>query len=232
MDERGTGITLGLLHERSTLAASLPADLGFLSDSERLRAADFGNVRRREQFLRARWLARCMLAARLGGTPRDWSLSAAASEGPRILSSLPSPLFLSLSHSGGWVGCALAPVPVGLDLETAERPRRIGELARKVCTPGEIAELEMLSGTAQQQAFYRMWTLKEAWFKRAGTGIQLEGMRALKTSLQPSAAAANAATFAQPGLQVAVCADAVEPLTLFAEAATLQRTGWWHCALS
>lgn len=221
-------IRLGLVRDGSPLAATLPADLAFLGIEEQARAAQFTAVRRRQQFLLGRWLVRCMLAQRFGQRPQDWQLSAPASGAPAILSPLPSPLHFSLSHSGDWAGCALAAVPVGLDLETPQRPRRIAELARRVCTPAEQAELATLPAPAQARAFSRMWTLKEAWLKQQGLGI--DSMRMRRLQAQPATGSAvNALTFEnREGLQGALSTDTtVGPLEWFGDAAGLGVSGEW-----
>lgn len=81
----------------------------------------------------------------------------------------------SISHSGHLVVCAVSDGSVGIDVEQI-RPIR-SKLTKKVCTPAELAYLqeapgwgEMLEGEAMAR-FFRIWTSKEAWFKRAGTGI-------------------------------------------------------------
>jgi len=75
---------------------------------------------------------------------------------------------MSLSHSGGHAVCASAPAgwPLGADLENL-RPRDFSRLAQWVCTPQEAAALAALTGPAQCQLFYLLWTLKEAFIKAA-----------------------------------------------------------------
>jgi 4'-phosphopantetheinyl transferase len=182
---------------------------GWLSDSERLRAAAYRAPRRQEQFLASRWLARRLLARRFGGQPMDWLLSATKDAPPRVLSETPEPVECSISHSGDWVSCALAPLPVGLDVETTTRRRPVPELARLVCHPSEQLELANLAESEQLHTFYRLWTLKEAWLKRQGSGIDFSRMRSLRARLE-SREAANALTLTSVDGAVAL-ALSIEP---------------------
>ena len=86
-------------------------------------------------------------------------------------------LHISIAHSGDLVACAIHTAPVGIDAEKL-RPFRAGML-RHVCTEAETAWV--LDGKPLPQGeitdpgmihrFFEIWTGKEAWFKRAGTGI-------------------------------------------------------------
>ncbi len=74
----------------------------------------------------------------------------------------------SLSHSGGHALCVYAPQgwQVGIDLERL-RPRNAMALAQWACNDEEQSVLSHLTGDAQQEAFYLLWTLKEAFVKAA-----------------------------------------------------------------
>ncbi|WP_431049741.1 4'-phosphopantetheinyl transferase family protein [Roseateles sp. L2-2] len=98
-------------------------------------------------------------------------------------STLPSG-HVNLSHSGDWLfagGCAL---PIGVDLEVL-RPRRgdLLALSRQVHGDAQCAEIERLRALGRDDdalaAFYGWWTLKEAWLKCRGRGLDFAQMRAL-----------------------------------------------------
>lgn len=72
----------------------------------------------------------------------------------------------SLSHSGGYWVCAIASVPVGLDLQENRRcPYE--KLANRFFHPQE-REYVSLYG---KEGFYQVWTAKESYVKYLGTGI-------------------------------------------------------------
>lgn len=72
--------------------------------------------------------------------------------------------FVSISHCQDLVACAVAEMPVGIDIEKI-RPVK-PELIGRVCTPEEKAYVG-----ASRERFFEVWTAKEAWFKMQGTGI-------------------------------------------------------------
>lgn len=85
----------------------------------------------------------------------------------------------SISHSGGVVACALSDTPVGIDVEVI-RPIDM-HVARFICTSNDLkflfghmpAEWEFSETTDCNilTRFFKIWTAKEAFFKRNGTGI-------------------------------------------------------------
>lgn len=89
-----------------------------------------------------------------------------------------SQLYISLSHSGDMVACALDTVPVGIDIEKI-RPMDL-RLCRRYFTSEEqafvlqdmaIPEDPVCYDPAVLSRFFEVWTGKEAYFKRLGTGI-------------------------------------------------------------
>lgn len=89
-----------------------------------------------------------------------------------------SPVQFSLSHSGGYVCVALSDQRVGVDLECV-RPIRNG-LPARVLAPEELRQVAKLSD--ETAAFFRFWTLKEAYLKYTGTGLRGD-LRALRFTL-------------------------------------------------
>ena len=89
-------------------------------------------------------------------------------------------LFVSIAHCEDRVVCAADTKPVGIDIEKI-RPIDVASAARHVCAPEELDYLQKDSLTR----FYEIWTGKEAWFKKQGTGIQgLKGVNILSLERQ------------------------------------------------
>lgn len=86
-------------------------------------------------------------------------------------------LHLSISHSGGWVVCAVADVPVGIDLELP-RPVRPGLAARWFDTD------EQALTAHDSSAFFDLWMVKEAVLKETGCGLA-HGLRKVSVALDP-----------------------------------------------
>ncbi|ANN71675.1 4'-phosphopantetheinyl transferase family protein [Bordetella bronchialis] len=107
--------------------------------------------------------------ARSPRAERDWRVSRVLLAQARAAWQDEPPPALSLSHSHGHavVGAAPAGWRIGVDLERI-RPRRVDELARWCCGPDEQAVLAgMRDERRRLQAFYALWTLKEAFIKAA-----------------------------------------------------------------
>lgn len=87
-------------------------------------------------------------------------------------------LHVSISHSAQVVACAVSDKPVGIDIEQIRpiKPR----LCRHVCTPEEMEYVwqgqiptddTLCQDAAVLTRFFEIWTGKEAYFKKLGTGI-------------------------------------------------------------
>ena len=149
----------------------------WLSASEQARIEGFGSEPRRRSSLAGRWLARLLLAPLLQRRPEDIPLQLDA-EGRSSVTGHPG-LHLSFSHSGDWVACAVADVPIGIDIERMRPRGDLLGLAATVCSTAQCEELAALSGEARLRRFYQLWTLKEAWLKCRGRGLDFARMREL-----------------------------------------------------
>lgn len=75
-------------------------------------------------------------------------------------------VFVSLTHSGNFVACALSNKPVGIDLEVKRdfNPR----VLKALCD----AEREFVAKSKDEAtAFLKIWTAKEAYLKMTGEGL-------------------------------------------------------------
>ncbi len=75
----------------------------------------------------------------------------------------------NISHSGSRCICAVADLPVGVDLQEV-RPVRRERLVLRFFTAAEQAEYRALGGT--EDAFFTLWTRKEALGKLTGAGLR------------------------------------------------------------
>ena len=156
------------------------ADLGssLLDGAERARAHRIRHPAERLRFVLGRVLVRRVVGSYLGVAPEDVVVSrrchhCGCERGkPRVAAIGRAPSF-SLSHSGRWVGLAVANADVGLDIE-AVRPGLDGpELASTVLSPGERAVFDRTPPEDRPVAFLRYWTRKEAILKATGHGLSV-----------------------------------------------------------
>lgn len=79
-------------------------------------------------------------------------------------------IHFNLSHSGSLAVCAVADVPVGVDVETIHDH---GDAVAQYCF--QPAELEWLDRAPDRAlAFTRLWVRKESYIKLTGTGLSRE----------------------------------------------------------
>ena len=128
----------------------------------------------REEFLAGRVLLRLLLAAFLRCAPPDVPLALDANGKPCLPEN--AGLHLNLAHSQGLVVVALSRSgPVGVDLEYRNPAFSAAEAVELAAAfaPEELARLKQLPPAEQPDAFYTLWTAKEALAKADGRGLLL-----------------------------------------------------------
>jgi len=72
----------------------------------------------------------------------------------------------SISHSGNYLAVAFDKNEIGIDIEQI---RHIDiKITKKVCTESDLLHIKENN---ELQSFFEIWTAKEAYFKKMGTGI-------------------------------------------------------------
>lgn len=157
--------------------AEAPADIAWLGEHERARLAEISDADRAAQYLAGHCLARQLAAELAGGSAPEWRLVVASDGRRRLEHPQLAALFTSISHVGTSLAVAVGRDALGLDLEAPGRERDWLGLARTMFSP---AELQVVSAAAQadrEAVFLTFWTLKEAWAKRSGRGLQRQAAR-------------------------------------------------------
>ena len=155
-----------------------------LDDDERARLRRMQNPLARLHFAAGRWLARHVLALRLGCA----SAAIEIAMDPRGRPALVAGGFdFNLSHAGSRVVLALSTTRVGIDVETHSRSMRWCAIARRFFSRTEIVALEACAESARRMAFFRAWVRKEAFVKALGTGVAT-GLDRFDVNVGPEAA--------------------------------------------
>lgn len=153
-----------------------PAYLDLLDDAERGRHAGYRREIDRRRFLTGRVLAKTVAGDLLGRAPADVAFDATCDDcgKPHGRPRVPGAGFdLSISHSGERIGVAVTRgVPVGLDVETADR-RADDSLIAYALNDTERRALQGRSEAERTAAFFRYWTGKEAVMKATGRGLRI-----------------------------------------------------------
>jgi 4'-phosphopantetheinyl transferase len=123
--------------------------------------------------LRSRWgaargILREVLGRALGCAPSEVQFGYGLHGKPHVRG---APIRFNISHSGALAVIALARVEVGVDVELP-RARRSDAIARRFYAPGEIERLFAEADDERRaDAFFRIWTCKEAFLKVTGEGL-------------------------------------------------------------
>jgi 4'-phosphopantetheinyl transferase len=160
-------------------SSPLPAEPRFLRLLDEVEQGRFEAYRQdadKRRFLTGRVLAKTVAADRLGVPLESIAFDATCEDcgkphgRPRVPG---ADLTLSISHSGELIGVAATPsVPVGLDVETANRRADEG-LIDYALSPAEAQHLAGLNGEEKAAAFFVYWTRKEAVMKATGKGLKI-----------------------------------------------------------
>lgn len=146
-----------------------------LSDEERARAGRFVRHEDAIRFATTRVVLRHALAQCYGLSPAEVRLERDAAGRPHVIppdGHLRTPLDFNVSHSGGHALVALAAGRrVGVDIEARRADLDWQRLAAMVFGPHDEAHVSKMPTHQRLDAFYDVWTAKEALLKALGSGV-------------------------------------------------------------
>jgi 4'-phosphopantetheinyl transferase len=144
-----------------------------LEDHERTRYAARGTPAARREYLGTRALARTALARYSGEPPERLRFRTNRLGRPELTSPAMPGLHFSLARTRELaVGLFAVDHDVGVDVELVA-PRDVVPMAERFFSPQELAELLRLGEAARLVRFYELWTLREAYLKARGIGLDL-----------------------------------------------------------
>jgi len=146
-----------------------------LNPDDRARAARFLLLKDRIAFAAGRILVRRLLSQHAPEPASGWQLTQNAFGKPALAPhpGLPD-LRFNVSHTKGVVAAALTfGREIGIDVESLDHPVDFLEIARSQFSFVEVELLESLAKQNQRDAFFALWTLKEAWTKARGAGLSI-----------------------------------------------------------
>ncbi len=162
-----------------------------LSPDEQQRAGRFRVPQARARFTAARSILRSILGAYLGRPPAQVLFQYGGKGKPCLApGNHADDLRFNLSHSHGVALYAVARGrEIGIDLERILPGRDHERLARRFFSAQETAAMMALPPEERLGAFFRCWTLKEAYLKARGEGLALP-LASFSVSLSPDRPAA------------------------------------------
>ncbi|VAX00515.1 hypothetical protein MNBD_GAMMA19-927 [hydrothermal vent metagenome] len=156
-----------------------------LCPAEKLRAGKFVFDKHRRRFIAGRGFLRNIL----GGYLNQQAVNLEFSYGPQGKPALISPnihdkLYFNVSHSHEMALYAISRNrQVGVDVEYLRTKQDVENIAQRYFYPGECEVIGSLSAEKKKEAFFKAWTLKEAYAKATGEGLSV--LEQVETSLSP-----------------------------------------------
>jgi 4'-phosphopantetheinyl transferase len=170
-----------------------------LNPVERAQASRFLLLKDRLAFSAGRVLVRKILSEYSIEPPGGWQFESNLYGKPAIIR-FPgtADLRFNISHSTGIVVAAISlGREIGVDVEYIEQKADYLELARSQFSSAEIELLEALPQQRQTNAFFALWTLKEAYTKARGMGLSI-AFSEFAFSLEPLAISFSPQTAERP----------------------------------
>ena len=147
-----------------------PEDHLLLDAGERARANRLIRPADGFRFIQAHARVRRILGGVLGRPPGSLEF-ALGEKGKPLLPDHPH-LHFNLSHSGSLMALAVTGAgPVGVDVERIDTTHRLDDLVDRYFAPAEAAAFRALEEPLRPQAFFDIWTRKEAFIKVTGEGL-------------------------------------------------------------
>jgi 4'-phosphopantetheinyl transferase len=144
------------------------------SPDELLRCDRFLVAEAQRRYLVSRALVRTALSEYANVAPAGWAFAANPHGKPSILEPAGTELQFNVSHTAGLAVCAVTRgAEVGVDAEFVDQDFAAVSVARLSFTPEEAALLDAASPEERMRRFFQLWTLKEAFIKGIGRGLNL-----------------------------------------------------------
>ncbi len=158
-----------------------------LSAEERERAQRFHFDQHRQRFVRTHAISRMILSKYTGIDPSQLVFGTGARGKPYLwVPHISLPQF-NLSHSGDLMVLGIAMnLELGVDVEIINDRVEWKQIAANFFNADEMLRIASLpTQTGQLKAFYRVWTLKEAYLKAMGDGLA-GGLDQVIVNLEPA----------------------------------------------
>jgi 4'-phosphopantetheinyl transferase len=148
-----------------------------LDEEEKRRHARFKFERDARLFLISHALLRTALSDFSDSTiaPADWVFESGTYGRPEITPGEGVPgMRFNLTHTQGLAVCAVtSSADIGVDAEAENRNLDMAALAPRIMSPTELSRFQSASSEVQRKQFLSLWTLKEAFAKARGLGLNL-----------------------------------------------------------
>ena len=144
-----------------------------LTPDETARAQHYALPEKGRDFALARGLVRHVLSGYVPTPAQDLLFTLNSHGKPELATHNGPALFFNLSHSRSYVCLAISPNRrVGVDIEVRDKDiQKLDKIASFAFSDPEVQALSAYPATFRREAFYTLWTAKEAYVKGTGEGL-------------------------------------------------------------
>ena len=145
-----------------------------LSTDEKERSERFVHFMHRKRFIASHGFMRHVLSQYVSSSPENIEFGKGDNGKPFIKSANSLNIHFNMSHSNHFAMLAVSRnMEVGMDVEYMDRKNQWQKLIKRFFTEPEQQAIFSLPADQQQQAFFQVWTRKEAHMKVTGHGLHL-----------------------------------------------------------
>ncbi|MBM3435353.1 MAG: 4'-phosphopantetheinyl transferase superfamily protein [Bacteroidetes bacterium] len=154
------------LPEENELSGKMEYFLSFLSEERRDYFSQFKKSKSAQRSVFGELISRKILSEKLGAPVEQFEFGKTKNGKPYLRK---DKVHFNLSHSGEWVVFAISNRETGIDIEKI-RPVNY-RIAERFFSDHENEILSQLDGKKKLEYFFDLWTLKESYLKKIGTGL-------------------------------------------------------------
>jgi 4'-phosphopantetheinyl transferase len=165
-----------LFENESNVHPSSTSSLREILSADELEAADrFHRSSDRRRYIAAHALIRLALSNYFPVPATDWRFSRDRNQKPIIIAPKEfAAVQFSISHTEGLIACLITRVPeAAVDVERIKPDLELDSVAETVLSACELEWLDKFSRQERIARFFDIWTLKEAYGKARGVGLNL-----------------------------------------------------------
>lgn len=156
----------------SGLHTDLPHYISLLSLDEKERSQRFHFAEDQNHYILGRGLLRTLLGSYINMEPAQIEFNYGKYGKPALKSRSDLGVEFNLAHSNDLILYAIGRhARVGIDIEYIRPMPDMDNFAQHFFSADEITMIGSLSGRAKEEAFFKLWTCKEAFLKAHGNGL-------------------------------------------------------------
>lgn len=141
-----------------------------LNQNERVRAKSFYFKEDRDAYITAHALLRIALSQHFSISPQEWNFRENLLGKPEQIN-LPANIYFNISHTRGFVCCALSHTPfIGIDVENIASIKKVQKM-NLIFSDHEIQDIKIAPKKHRLARIAMYWTLRESFLKGTGEGI-------------------------------------------------------------